>query len=226
MWQLYIDHIDAQGNPDLTPERLVNVEGGVSWQVIEELELRLDGFATWMRDIIDNQFDSDLAIPVLNSLGHPHFGKFHPTQRKAAAFLGGFETSARLVVDDSWSAGASYSFLHTDDGQGRPLPYDYPHRISAFVIRGQRHCRGSLKVHWVDSTTDTGGPVPVTVPDYWLIQARGQIDLLAGIALGVDASLVLSEGIHNTDRHLAYDEMSSVPVPRYVLSVDLAYPSG
>jgi len=224
MWQLYIDHIDAQGNPQLTPERLVNVEGGVSWQAFDPLELRLDGFSTWMKDIIDNQFDASLAIEELAAVGHPHFGMFHPSQRKATARLSGLEASARFRLAETWNAGLAYSYLLTDDGSGAELAYDSPHKATFFAIRRYPQGLASVKVHFVGRSLDYGSTPALEVPAYWLFQLRSQTELGAGLALGVSASFVVSEGLGTTTGHLAYDEMLSAPVPRYVLAVDLAYP--
>lgn len=232
MSQLYIDHFNAVGTPDLDAETLQNVELSTVLRPIEDLIIRLDAFATFMDNLILNEFDRQQAVPYLGI-----DGKF-VSRQEAAARIFGFEISGRADFDLGFSFFAHYNFLDSrarrcDDCEFEALDYDAQHRAGLGLAWANDDALASLMVHVVGPTRDTAPSAPgedVTedasreVAPYVLIQPHARVRLPGDLGALLQASYALSEGLSEVPTRGYYYEMVGVPVPRFEFMLGLQYP--
>lgn len=225
MWQLYVDHVDALGTPDLTPETLQNIELSLIAR-FESYLLRLDGFVTLMDNLILNDFNTELAEPLLGISG-----KFNPRQTGNEARMFGFEASARGDITRELSFFAFYNFLISEaklcsDCDFEDIEYDAPHRVGAGLAYNTDELLASLKVHFVSETLDRNndGTETQTVPPYVLLQPQIRVRLPYDFGALLQGSYALSEGLGKAPTQNYYYETLAVPVPRFTFLLGLNYP--
>ena len=230
MSQLYIDHFNAKGNPELNAETLQNVELSSLLRPTEWLKLRLDAFASFMDNLILNEFDESLAVPFLGI-----DGKFVSKQENAARIYG-FEFSVRAMVSESMEISAHYNFLESEATRGNnaeyeSLDYDARHRASLGLAWLGEDFVTSLNTFFVGPTRETEADLPGEVatgtardvPLYVILQPHAQVQLPGDFGALIQASYAISEGISEAPTTHYYEEMLDVPVPRFtfLIGVDL-----
>lgn len=232
MSQLYIDHFNTTGNDQLNAETLQNVELSTVVRPIQDLTFRVDAFATFMDNLILNEFDQNLAVPFLGI-----DGKFVSRQENAARILG-FEVSARAEVNAGVNLFAHYNFLDSkarrcDACDFETLDYDAQHRIGLGAAYSNEDAVLSFMTFFVGETVDSLPALPgeealdggqQTVPMYVLFQPQARVRLPGGLGAMVQGTYALSEGLGTVPTNDAYYEMLEVPVPRLTLFAALLYP--
>ena len=232
MSQLFIDHFNTTGNDQLNAETLQNVELSTVLRPFQDLTFRIDAFATFMDNLILNEFDQNLAVPFLGI-----DGKFVSRQENAARILG-FEVSTRAEVAEGVNLFAHYNYLDSkarrcNDCPFETLDYDAEHRIGLGTAYSNADAVLSFMAFYVGKTVDSEAALPGeeqldggqrTVPMYVLLQPQARVRLPFGMGAMVQGSYAVSEGLSSVPTNDAYYEMLEVPVPRLSFFAALLYP--
>jgi outer membrane receptor for ferrienterochelin and colicins len=116
------------GNPDLSPETSWGLQGDVGWKLHRFVELRANGFANWVDDLIDLELaETSSGLTGVDDYTYVNVG---------AARTSGAGASIRARAHEYLRAEAGYAYLFTrDETIDRPLPGRPPHTflVSAFT---------------------------------------------------------------------------------------------
>ncbi|PKN01481.1 MAG: hypothetical protein CVU77_05130 [Elusimicrobia bacterium HGW-Elusimicrobia-1] len=204
-WQLYIDQVDALGNPDLKPESLDTYECGFGLNPFDNLSFRLDTFYTRIKNIISDHWDP--TIP--GSLG----GKFHPTQAGLDGIFKGFEFETKAKINTSLSGFLNYSYLIAEDEEGKELQYDAKHKANCGANWKYRHITVSCGLHYVGETIDTSFGTR-EVKSYIIPELKAQVEPYKGLLLSLSGWNI---------GHSGYYEMLGVPAPGQTYTARISY---
>ena len=127
------------GNPDLKPERSLSWELGIERRLLED-RLRLEGifFSNRYKDLIEYIFSPEPPnfLNVAEAKGH------------------GVEFSAAFTPAPEWTLGAAYTYLRTEDAEGKPLKRRPEHKIHAFGSYSPGRFSGRLDVSYTGTRHD------------------------------------------------------------------------
>jgi outer membrane receptor for ferrienterochelin and colicins len=157
----------VSGNPDLQPERSLNLSGGLEW-ANDTFSLAGSAFANRVRDLIQVG-DVDLEPGALQRFGY---------ENVAQAFLAGGELQGRAKLAEV-DLELGYALVHARDlEQKRALPGRVPHRVTAavdtrlargFGLRAQAGLN-SARVIYIETTE---GDRVEDIPPVVTVDARG-----------------------------------------------------
>ena len=127
------------GNPDLKPERSLSWELGIERRLLED-RLRLEGvfFANRFKDLIDYVFSPD----------PPNF------LNVAEAESQGVELSVAFTPVPTWTLGAAYTYLRTEDAEGKPLKRRPEHKFHTFGSYTPGRFSGRLDLYYIGTRQD------------------------------------------------------------------------
>lgn len=237
LYQLYVNTYDVVGNPMLKPEELHNVELAFLFTPTYFMKIRLDGFATFMDNLIIMQYDKNLS---LDSAGIA--GRFTPKQTGEGAYIFGFELSLDTSIGDNWSLYSHYNFLYSkrnydyttaseevdDDIEKDRVPDDAMHRFKVGATYMSDRVAADLAFFLVGGTPRTESNDTKVgsyqTPFYAIIQPQVSINVGADIGIILQGSYAFSEGMTKSPTYRYYYEKQGIPVSRYSFMVGLQYP--
>ena len=249
LYQLYADQFDYVGNPDLVAETLHNAELSLLFNPTPYLTLRLDGYATFMNNLITIETVSDHERNYLGILD------YYKPQQYSGANIFGFEFSANAKLSDAWNLYAHYNFVYSrrvfddsvivnlpDEKEETTVDYsnydlvpgDAPHRFTIGAIYTNDFINADLSMMLVSGTDEINlafekDKISYTshfdaVPIYAVLQPHVSVRLPANFGLMVQGGFVFSEGILDSPSRRYYYEKAGVPVNRYSGMVSVFYP--
>lgn len=138
-------------NPDLKPERSVTWEVGVEQRAWEE-RLQLGGvfFSNRFKDLIEYQY---VPPPGQSAYFNIEEAKTH-----------GVELSATFTILPSWTFGAAYTWLHTEDAEGEPLLRRPEHKVRLFGQYTRGRFDGRFDLYHIGVRADYDWPDRVDNP--------------------------------------------------------------
>lgn len=221
LYQLYSSNIDYEGEPDLNPEKLHNVELSFLFTPLYFMKIRLDGFASWISDLIVVNYNTDLGDKA-----HGIEGRYTPKQDGDAQIYG-FELSLDSAIGQNWNIYTHYNFLYLT-GDKDLNSGDAMHRfklgatfmndwvtadVAAFLVGGSQK---------ITSAFEHRGRY--AVPFYAILQPQVTAHVGANIGVMVQGSYAFSEGMLDSPTNRFYYEKEGIPVNRYSVMLSLIYP--
>ena len=185
------------------------------------MKIRLDGFASWINDLIIVSYDKES-----NDLSHGIDGRYRPRQESDAQIYG-FELSLDSSIGQNWNIYTHYNFLYLDSDK-KLNSGDAMHRfklgatfmndwvtadVATFLVGGSQE---------TDSAFDYRGKYEV--PFYAILQPQVTAHVGANIGLMLQGSYAFSEGMLDAPTNRFYYEKEGIPVSRYSVMFSLIYP--
>ncbi len=173
-WHLFINTVDAEGNPELRAEELRGGELGLDYE-LPAGRASAYFFLQRVSDGILEVYDPTLADPEYLQYGI--FGKFRPIQAAGEFKISGLDLQAESeVLGDRCLLGGAYSYLRSRQPDGRQTPYDAEHKLQfSTLFRPTERLSMSYGVHFVGETVDAEleyAPIDPEDPDAGLIGRR------------------------------------------------------
>ena len=232
LYQLYVDTFDYVGDPNLIHESLHNVELSFLFTPLHNLKIRLDGFATFMNDLIIMEYSS-LQGDRFNGIR----GRYYPNQDNDAN-LYGFEFSIDSTLDH-WNLYAHYNFLYStldktqdaasDTSADSRITEDAMHRIRLGASYVNDTFTADLALFVVAGTPKTNSAFTwktdkYATPAYAVLQPQMTFALPANFGFMLSGSIAFSENMLESPTWHYYYEKEGVPVDRYTFTMALQYP--
>ncbi|MBQ1265691.1 MAG: TonB-dependent receptor [Proteobacteria bacterium] len=232
LFQLYADTFDYTGTPTLKNESLHNIELSFVFNPTYYLSIRLDGFATFMSDLIRLEYVTSPTYDVSNRfLGL--LGKYKPVQDSDANILG-FELSLNSKIGTNWNIYANYNFLYSkrkyEDGSKEDIKDDAMHRGKIGFSYLDENVTADLALFLVSSSPDVASSrinatnAKYHTPFYAIVQPHVTVGLPANLGFMVQGSYAFSENMFSSPTYRYYYETEGVPVNRYSVMFSLIYP--
>lgn len=232
LFQLYADTFDYTGTPTLKNESLHNVELSFVFNPTYYMTIRLDGFATFMSDLIRLEYVTSPTFDVSSRfLGL--LGKYKPVQDSDANIMG-FELSLNTKIAMNWNIYAHYNFLYSkrkyDDGRSEDIKDDAMHRGKLGFSYNDENVTADLALFLVSSSPDVPSSRINTTksnyhtPLYVIAQPHVTVGLPANLGFMVQGSYAFSENMFSSPTYRYYYETEGVPVSRYSVMFSLLYP--
>ncbi len=173
-WHLFVDTVDAEGNPGLHAEELRGLELGLDYE-LPAGRASAYCFSQRVKDGILEVYDPTLADPDYSQYGI--FGKFRPIQATGEFNISGLDLQAESeLLGDRLTAAGAYSYLRSRQPDARKTPYDAEHKFSIFThAKPNEHITIGYGLHFVGETVDAEleyAPVDPGNPDSGLIGRR------------------------------------------------------
>lgn len=227
LYQLNVDMYDYVGNPNLTNESLHNVELSLVFMPFYFLTVRLDGFATFMSDLIRLEYlttSSPNTASYMSDRWMGELGKYHPVQDSDANIFG-FEVSTNAKLSSNWDIYAHYNFLYSkriyDDNTKENIVDDAMHRLKVGFSYSNEYLTSDLAAFLVSESPEIDS---VSTPLYAIIQPAVTVRLPANLGLTLQGSMAFSENMLSSPTYRYYYEADRIPVSRYSFMFSLLYP--
>lgn len=252
LYQLYADTVDYIGVETLSPEKLENVELSFLFTPTYFMKIRLDGFATFIEDLIIVQYQKQYSNTFFGV-----DGRYSPTQNNKAQ-LYGFELSLNSSIGKHWNVYTHYNFLYSKIDSGNStqdssaaqngktsentdakitakkfdrIPDDAMHRFKLGATFTNDRVSADMAFFLVAGTPKTDSNFSYrrdkggyATPTYAILQPQVTVNVGANIGLMLQGSYAFSEGMTHSPTHKFYYEKEGVPASRYSVMFSLMYP--
>ncbi len=254
-FQFYADTFDylpgLLGEDGLKREKIHNIELSLAFTPTYFLSFRLDGFASYMQDLISYEYVSSEQKSSVVSYGSfgsrfiGELGKYRAIQN-TDAWITGFEFSLNAKLNTNWDIYTHYNFLYskmsnTENGGGfdENIVDDARHRFKLGFSYVDEHVSADLATFLVSSSPATDSVFvdaknqlssvhengnKYSNPFYAILQPAVTVGLPANLGFSVQGSMVLSENMLSSPTYRYYYETEAVPVSRYSVMFSLVYP--
>ena len=237
LYQLYVNTLDYVGNSKLKPETLHNIELSFLFNPTYYMKIRLDGFATFMKNLIIMQYKPESALRYYGI-----DGRFTPVQEDGGADIFGFEVSLDATLPKNWSIYSHYNFLYSmrnydystasslvsSSVEKDRVPDDAMHRVKLGATYSDDRVSADFAWFLVGGTPKTESNDPTKdsyqTPFYAIFQPQISVGLGANIGATLQGSYAFSEGMTKSPTYRYYYEKQGVPVSRYSVMLGLTYP--